>query len=130
MGRWCGRRGLADQVVDTVVLLTSEVVTNAIVHAGSDTTIRLMATSGGARVEVGDDSVDSPARVVADPEATSGRGLEIVTALATSWGITVGEGGKTVWFEVLPPLKSGATPAEHSGGTTSAREGTWTGSPG
>jgi anti-sigma regulatory factor (Ser/Thr protein kinase) len=87
-------------------LLVSEVVTNALIHAR--TPIRLDVRDFGSRVRVSvrDGSGVPPARRPADLAAASGRGLEIVEALASSWGVDPSSsraGGKIVWFEVLRP---------------------------
>jgi anti-sigma regulatory factor (Ser/Thr protein kinase) len=78
----------------TAVLLTEELVTNAMVHAETDVavTVRL---DRDVRVEVLDQSTELPVQA----PGRSG-GLQLVDALASSWGVSPGEGGKTVWFEL------------------------------
>ena len=86
---------------DTALLLVSELVSNAILHARS--TIRLTATSEAShlRVEVTDESARLPLARYYSPDATTGRGLHLVDRLADSWGFdTLGPAGKTVWFEL------------------------------
>ena len=95
----------AVRLVDDAVLLTSELVTNAVVHAGTrvDVTCRL----GGGQVEVVVRD-RHPARMLPDPpaaadnaaERTSGRGLLLPTALASSWGVTYARTAKAVWFRI------------------------------
>ena len=89
-----------DDQVDDVTLLTSEVVTNAVMHAGSDVDVRVSLVGAVVRVEVGDHDPEPP--VVRDtPVLTSGRGLRIVEEVAVDWGTyPVPENGKVVWFEV------------------------------
>lgn len=89
--------------VDTVVLLVSEVVTNAVLHARSDL---LLVVGGGretARVEVHDSS-SVPVRMHRfAPESATGRGLRLLDVLALRWGTDrLEDGGKVVWFEVGP----------------------------
>ena len=89
-----------DDQIDEVTLLTSEVVTNAVLHAGSDVDVRVSLVGAVVRVEVGDRDPDPP--VVRDtPVLTSGRGLRIVQEVAVDWGTyPMPDDGKVVWFEV------------------------------
>ena len=82
-----------------IALLTSERVTNAVVHAHSPVDISLHIKGNAVCVRVHDESRDLP--VPRDPSAmeTSGRGLRIVEALADGWGVDVGNRGKVTWFE-------------------------------
>lgn len=89
------------EVLDTLTLLTSEVVTNAVLHGGGPIELRFTPQdNGGARVEVEDGSPALPQPRQYEADATTGRGLGMVAALASAWGVTNGVGGKTVWFEV------------------------------
>ena len=94
-----------DAATQVAVLLTSEVVTNAIVHASphaSDGRVGLTVDGDDevARIEVTDGYAVLP--VVRGPRVggTSGRGLMLLDLLAARWGIRRGVEGKTVWFEV------------------------------
>ena len=91
---------MSDRVADTVVLLTSEVVTNAIVHAGAAPCLVVRLTRGRVRVEVLDQHADVPVRRHPGPMAVGGRGMEIVDQLARDWGVEHVRNGKRVWFEV------------------------------
>jgi anti-sigma regulatory factor (Ser/Thr protein kinase) len=86
-----------------VQLLVSELATNAVVHARScfDVTVEKLA-DGCARVEVRDFGGGTPRVLDREPIAVSGRGLQIVTSLARSWGIEERPGGvgKSTWFTV------------------------------
>ena len=92
-------------LVDDAVLLTSELVTNAVVHAGTPVEVTCKLTSGGVEVVVSD---GHPARLVPEPpenehipaERTSGRGLLLPAALASAWGVTYGQAAKAVWFRI------------------------------
>ena len=94
------RRWDCEEQLDVVGLLVSELVTNAVVHAGSDVEIGVQLTDDGIRIDVLDASTAQPVRRTAELYDTSGRGLELVEALATRWGIDSGPFGKSVWFEV------------------------------
>ncbi len=87
--------------IETALLLTSELVTNAVLHAGSDVNIRVRV-GDDIRVEVHDDSKRQLVRRrVHDKESTIGRGLALVEALASDYGSeTVPGNGKIVWFTV------------------------------
>ena len=92
-----------DRVVDDAVLLTSELVTNAVVHAGTPLDVTCRLTSGELEVAVRD---RHPARTLPDiPEAAStsaerGRGLLLPSVLASSWGVTYARTAKAVWFRM------------------------------
>jgi anti-sigma regulatory factor (Ser/Thr protein kinase) len=91
--------------VDTVVLLVSEVVTNAVLHARSDVILTVHDLGATARVEVHDSSPVPPRLHRFAAESATGRGLRLLDQLALRWGADqVAEGlGKTVWFEVGSP---------------------------
>ena len=89
-----------DELVDVATLLVSEVVTNSVLHAGTEIQLRFRATPGGVRVEVFDRSPLMPRIRHYDAEATTGRGLALVSALAATWGVDRENGGKTLWFEL------------------------------
>jgi anti-sigma regulatory factor (Ser/Thr protein kinase) len=90
-------------VIETAELLTTELVTNAIVHAGTKSQLFIQAAKGVVRVEITDPDDRLPSMAVHDTEAVGGRGLIIVNGLASAWGVeATTEGGKTVWFELSP----------------------------
>lgn len=91
---------LEDEALSDLLLLTSEVVTNAVLHGGGVTEVRLLHSGDRTRVEVDDDSVDVPSERKYGVDATTGRGLGFLTMLASSWGVAPRAGGKTVWFEI------------------------------
>jgi anti-sigma regulatory factor (Ser/Thr protein kinase) len=87
-------------LTDSVELMVSELVTNAIVHARSDA--RLVARQNGPtlRIEVEDWGDGAPVLREPGPECPSGRGLRFVDALSDAWGATATANGKCVWFEL------------------------------
>lgn len=94
-------RQVPDHVVSTVELLTSEVVTNAIVHGRSGPQLVVEVTDHLIRVAVRDLSADVPVRRMTRIDDLSGRGVIIVDELASAWGVEHDlDGGKHVWFEV------------------------------
>ena len=88
-------------LTDTVTLLVSELVTNAVIHAGSEVEVMVRLTDTAARIEVTDASADSIAPRDAATDEDHGRGLALVGTLARRWGVRPATGGgKTVWFEL------------------------------
>ncbi len=83
-----------DEAVPTAELLVSEVVTNAVRHARQVVRVRLVRTDA-LLCEVRDDDHTLPALV----DAEFGRGLRVVSRLASEWGTSRTAEGKTVWFE-------------------------------
>ncbi|MGW0086242.1 ATP-binding SpoIIE family protein phosphatase [Streptomyces sp. NPDC003393] len=98
------------ELADTAELLTSEVVTNALVHGDSDVNVHVRRYGTLLRVEVRD-SDPRPAEPVtlprAEDQAEGGRGLLIVSALASAWGNSPSGRGKTVWFELEVSVDDG-----------------------
>jgi anti-sigma regulatory factor (Ser/Thr protein kinase) len=89
----------------TAALLTSELVTNAILHASDEHESIELVISWGAgllRVEVHDGSRSAPARVHALPYAEAGRGLMLLESLSSSWGSRETARGKAVYFTLAP----------------------------
>jgi anti-sigma regulatory factor (Ser/Thr protein kinase) len=92
------------EVVDAAALLTSELVTNAVLHAAGTINVDVDLDLTAVRVEVADSSEEPPAPRDAAPEDTSGRGLHLVEAMARAWGVERDrKDGKIVWFELDVP---------------------------
>ncbi len=90
-----------DDLVDPVVLLTSEVVTNALLHAGTVITVAVRRDGQGVRVEVGDGSGVQPVQRRRSTTATTGRGVQLLESVSDGWGSTAVGEGKLVWFRVV-----------------------------
>jgi signal transduction histidine kinase len=87
-------------IADMVAVMTSELTTNSIRHAGTEFTVQIERTRNEIRVAVTDNGPGEP--VVRSPRPTepTGRGLRIVRELADRWGVVQSESvaDKTVWF--------------------------------
>jgi anti-sigma regulatory factor (Ser/Thr protein kinase) len=94
------RRWECADVLDIVNILVSELVTNAITHAKSEADVTVLLTPTAIRIEVTDTGTGTPHPKELVQEGTSGRGLAIVEAMSSAWGVHPREQGKTVWFEV------------------------------
>ncbi|MGW4224811.1 ATP-binding protein [Streptomyces bauhiniae] len=117
-----------EPLAETLILLVSELVTNAVVHTGRPALLRLSlpggpppATPAGAepaasvtvRLEVADASSRAPVPRCAGREATGGRGLALVDCLADRWGWSPEGAGKSIWCELdrCSQPREGAAPA-------------------
>ncbi|MFG3072609.1 SpoIIE family protein phosphatase [Streptomyces sp. NPDC048225] len=109
-----GTEYLTEHLAADALVVVSELVTNAVVHAGTDVEVGLRVEEDGTLVVEAADQHPSRAPRSADSElphdpAEYGRGLPLVAALAEAWGITYRPGTKTVWAR-LPA--QGAEPAD------------------
>ena len=94
--------GLPEDTSDVLHLLVSELVTNAVVHARTDVRLHIVVTPDEVRVEVCDQAGLQPRLRTHSASATTGRGLRLLTTLASSWGVEeLDDGGKMVWA-ILP----------------------------
>jgi len=116
------------ELIDDVGLSVTELATNATLHSGSTFfDVELQADPDGVRVSVADSGV-LPARLIAsradhtpdqvahDLESSTGRGLFIVSALASRWGIDDGSGGTRVWADFDAGTELVSTPPEVTSG--------------
>jgi PAS domain S-box-containing protein len=100
--------GFAD-IVDDAVVLTSELVTNAVVHAGTSADVLCLRSEDGVRIEVADRYPEreiplqsSPVNM-GSPDREGGRGLQLCAALAGHWGVEYTPTHKQVWFQLDLP---------------------------
>ena len=95
-----GTGRVPDVVVEDVLLLVSELVTNAVLHAGTHTRVSASVRAGRVVVAVGDaDPNHHPFLAERGSMATNGRGMMLVDAVASDWGIDLRNDWKVVWFE-------------------------------
>lgn len=108
--------GFAD-IVDDAVVLTSELVTNAVVHAGTSADVLCLRTEDGVRVEVADRYPDREIPLQASqvnmgsPDREGGRGLQLCAAIAGRWGVEYTPTHKHVWFQLDLPERPVGTRA-------------------
>ncbi|WP_258053199.1 SpoIIE family protein phosphatase [Streptomyces sp. Ru73] len=102
-------------IIDDAVVLTSELVTNAVVHAGTAADVLCLRTDTGVRIEVADRyperevPVQSSGQALAHPDREGGRGLLLCGALATRWGVEYTSSQKHVWFQLDLPERPAGT---------------------
>ncbi|GHF49346.1 hypothetical protein GCM10018783_18490 [Streptomyces griseosporeus] len=108
--------GFAD-IVDDAVVLTSELVTNAVVHAGTHADVLCLRTEDGVRIEVSDRypereiPLQGAAVTMGSPDREGGRGLQLCAALAGRWGVEYTPTHKNVWFQLDLPERPVGTRA-------------------
>lgn len=88
------------EALDTVSLLVTELVTNAILHARTPLRLGLETRDDHVRLCVEDASGARPERRTYATDAVTGRGLALVEKLASSWGVDATPSGKVVWCEI------------------------------
>jgi anti-sigma regulatory factor (Ser/Thr protein kinase) len=113
-GTFAGWQAAGDASLDTALLVVTELVTNAVRHSGSRVTLAVTLEEGRLLLEVTDEAPGRP--TLRDPgwESTGGRGLLLVQAVSTRWGVRPADSGaehqatagagKVVWAELAAPL--------------------------
>lgn len=91
---------LPSEVAEIAVLLTSELVTNVIVHARTPMRLSVDVDESALRVALADDAARGPVRRSAGDTRLTGRGMHLVESLSNQWGVEPSPTGKTVWFEL------------------------------
>ncbi|WP_353945111.1 SpoIIE family protein phosphatase [Streptomyces sp. HUAS MG91] len=108
--------GYAD-IIDDAVVLTSELVTNAVVHAGTSADVLCLRSDDHVRIEVSDRypereiPLQSSAINMGSPDREGGRGLQLCAALAGRWGVDYSATHKQVWFQLDLPERPVGTRA-------------------
>jgi hypothetical protein len=88
-------------IIDAAELCASELVTNAVLHARTEVQVRVEDLGEAIRLEVRDRSTVMPRRIVHSVRSATGRGMEMVSLLARSWGVDlVDDRTKSVWCEL------------------------------
>jgi anti-sigma regulatory factor (Ser/Thr protein kinase) len=97
----CSEAHLAEEACDVALLLVTELVSNAVQHAGAAPVLDVQIFGDAIRIAVRDPSPTLPEPAGApDDLVERGRGLLLVDSLAQNWGAEPGSVGKTVWCEV------------------------------
>lgn len=112
------------EAADTVLLVVSELVTNALVHTEGQVRLDITLTGDRLRIAVGDGSPRTPVKpAIINWHDTGGRGILLVEALSAAWGTMPLSGGKQVWCEipVHPARRAGQRQLTRAAG--GAREG-------
>lgn len=102
-------------VVDDAVVAVSELVTNALVHAGTEIAVQVRVDERGLLVEVHDGNPQVPVVRRHARESGTGRGLHMVDGLADEWGVYHRGDGKVVWFRIGQAGGGSSTPPEAEG---------------
>lgn len=107
---WLAEHGRRE-LIESAELAVSELATNAVAHARSDFTVSVECRNDGVRILVGDASTDAPELHLGDATATGGRGLAIISALASAIGHELLDGGKLVWADLTlrPAAQAGVS---------------------
>lgn len=118
----------ADSVEHDAALIITELATNSVIHARTPFTVRLSLDEGALRLGVSDGSGRAPVLKRHGVNATTGRGLSLITAFSDDWGVDLEEDGKTVWcrLQVSDPSirkKAGPVASEGRSGPASHRPG-------
>lgn len=102
----------AEVVIADAQTCTSELVTNAVLHAGTDLAVGVAVIGDVVRLEVHDGSPVEPQWIPRSLTACTGRGLALITALSAVRGVDVQAGGKTVWCELSAAAGRGGLRAD------------------
>jgi anti-sigma regulatory factor (Ser/Thr protein kinase) len=91
--------GPAGDLVHLLVMAANELTTNAVMHARTEFTVRVLIDAHRVRIEVSDGNTRLPQPCLTPAHATSGRGLAIVDGTGLQWGAERHARGKTVWIQ-------------------------------
>jgi anti-sigma regulatory factor (Ser/Thr protein kinase) len=113
-------RAYGEETIEVAELLVSELATNSIRHSRTGFELKI-EIDGRIRVEVRDTGGGKPKLLHPTPLEPSGRGLGIVEALSSGWGVIDAAQGKTVWFELAPTGERGGSAGRAAGDRTADR---------
>ena len=82
-----------------LIVAANELAANAVLHARTEFTVRVLIDADRVRIEVSDGNTRMPQPCLTPADATSGRGLAIVDGTGLQWGADRHAGGKTVWVQ-------------------------------
>jgi anti-sigma regulatory factor (Ser/Thr protein kinase) len=99
-------KGCPSSVVADAELIVAELATNALLHGAPPVRLRLKADNDRIRIELEDTGRTVPVRIRHSTQAMTGRGLDLVAAIAADWGVAPSDDGKTVWAEVVEAERS------------------------
>ena len=94
--------GCTPDTLEWALVLTNELVTNAVEHGSGEPVVRLRVDQHLLRIEVHDESPEEVRCLPPNASANRGRGLAIVDAVSSAWGAAPTDHGKTIWFELRP----------------------------
>ena len=104
--------GVPQPAVAAILVVVSELVANAVRHAGTDFTVKATVDGDVVHIEVLDQDTRPPSLLGFDTDSTSGRGLHMVAGLSRDWGWRTAESdegvsGKVIWAEVATDRPAG-----------------------
>jgi anti-sigma regulatory factor (Ser/Thr protein kinase) len=99
-----GGSDLPDELVSDALLVVDELVTNAVVHAATPIVVTLEHSTSGCRCVVSDRGATGPLPRIVERADGTGRGLRVVNAVASSWGVERSDSGTTVWADIAAGL--------------------------
>jgi len=109
------RRRCRADLVDDAALVATELATNAILHAGGISAVRVETVAGRVRIEVHDRTRIPPYLLRSSDDSMTGRGLRLVGAMATRWEAEPTADGKMVWAELAGRTEPESPSAEEHG---------------
>lgn len=93
-----------DELLQDALVITSELVTNAVMHAGTSSELEIRLDTDTIELRLTDGSRRAPVRrTLLGGPATQGRGLGLLSSLAERWGVDQIDAGKTVWAVLARP---------------------------
>jgi anti-sigma regulatory factor (Ser/Thr protein kinase) len=92
--------GLSDELVSDALLVVDELVTNAVMHADTPIVVTLEHSSDACRCVVSDRGITGSLPRLVERADGTGRGLRVVNAVASAWGVERSEAGTTVWADI------------------------------